>query len=194
MREHVYTGVLSLSAPRVDSPFVASLDWCPEASYGSSVTPSTPPWTRVKSEFTNDGTVRDIYVRGATRAVWDVVLKFVAERYPKLAFTAGGRAAPLPTAAVEVFGLWDAAPLIELDVDGLTILCHFFSTEEIEFNIWPQDVDSEARFGALIQFLRDLATATGMEAIVTPESYPQSVILSVEPATLNVSYHPPPDT
>ena len=74
--------------------------------------------------------------------------------------------------------------MLSVNVGGVLLNTHFFSLEEIEFDLDPQEVDSEERFGSLLSFLAGCGRATGKTAIVTCENLPQKVILR---------YHPNPD-
>ena len=151
-------------------------------------------WDAVAHEFEWDGSLRDIYVRGATVADWQTVLDTVRVRYSPLTFVAGGTPAVLPARAADVFPLWsgDAPPVLGFSVGGVQLVCHFFTTDEIEFDLDPREVTGPERLGSVLAFLGDLARLTGKGAVLTPENVADEPIFRADPATGSVKYVPPP--
>jgi len=153
-----------------------------------------PKWEEVAREFAPEGSLRDIYVLGTTAEDWARVLDAVRHHYAPLTFTAGGEPTELPNRAADIFPLWEreTAPLLRFEVEGILVTCHFFTPEEIEFSIDPEDVTGRERLEATADFLRIIARAVGKPALLTPESLPQSPILRAEPTSDRIVYLPPP--
>src|SRR5262245_17378518 len=150
-------------------------------------------WDRVAPDFEPDGSLRDIYVQSATLADWDLTLQVILRDYAPATFTRDGELAAVPVSANDVFAERDSAALtLKFDVAGIELACHFFSPEEIEFDLLPKQVNSHERFAALQGFLRSLATTLGKTVILTPQSMAHLPILSVDSDGL-VAYHPPTD-
>jgi hypothetical protein len=63
------------------------------------------------------------------------------------------------------------------------VACHFFAPDEIEFDIQPREVNGPERLSAVAAFLRELASATRMPALLTMENMQTAVILRAHPAT-----------
>jgi hypothetical protein len=57
------------------------------------------------------------------------------------------------------------------------INCHFFVPDEIELDIDPREVTGPEELAAVLQFVEQLARATGKDAVLTPESSPEIVLL-----------------
>ncbi len=153
-----------------------------------------PSWDEAAPDFARDGSLRDIYVLGTTVEDWERALGAVRERYAPLRFTAGGEPAALPERAADIFPLREhgTAPLLSFEVGGTLVTCHFFTPEEIEFNIDPGDVTGQDRLEAIADFLRRLAGVVGRPALLTPENLPQSPILRADPNSDRVAFLPPP--
>ena len=72
-----------------------------------------------------------------------------------------------------------ATALLSFKWGGIDFAAHFFAQDEVEFDFVPNDVTGQERLDALCAFLRELATATNKEVIVTPENSRESPILRV---------------
>jgi len=66
--------------------------------------------------------------------------------------------------------------------------CHFFTVEEIEFDIDTREVKGQQELNALLEFMRCLAHATDKEAVLTAENMPEIVILRVRPGRTPIEY------
>jgi hypothetical protein len=95
-------------------------------------------------------------------------------------FAVDGKQTPLPGRAHDVFATRDSATaLLSFNWNGIAFAAHFFVQNEVELDFVPKDVTGQERLDALCAFLRELATATNKEVIVTPENYRESPILRV---------------
>ena len=145
-------------------------------------------WERCRSAFTRDGFLRDLYVQDANGADWARCLAWLrASRWP-LEYSYQGETAPLPESPISLFEKWGHK--ISVDADGIIFNSYFFSPDEIEFDIEPGELTSEARFGSLLSFLSGCGRAVGRVAIVTPEGMPQAVILRYLPDSDEIEYVP----
>jgi len=112
-------------------------------------------------DFERNGSLRDIYAQSATLADWDLTLQVVLRDYVPATFTRDGELAALPVSADDVFAERDSAALtLRFEVAGIELACHFFSPEEIEFDLLPKQVNSHERFAALQSFLRSFDGTT----------------------------------
>jgi hypothetical protein len=148
-------------------------------------------WSVVADAFQPDGALRDIYVQGATLAEWQAALELLRANYAPLQFTIDRQPAELPAEVSQIFPIWErASPLMNFDVGGIDVACHFFTPDEIEFDLQPEDVTGPERLAAVASFLRDLALAVQKPAILTMESMPEAIVLGADPMTGLVSAHP----
>jgi hypothetical protein len=149
-------------------------------------------WRTAAGDFEADGALRDIYVLDATLADWQVALDHVRQRYAPLTFRVDGCPASLPEQVADIFPIWErASPQLNFDLGGIDVACYFFTREEIELDIRPEEVTGPERLSALVSFLRGLATAVGKPAVLTMENAPDAAILRADPGT--VVWVPPSD-
>jgi hypothetical protein len=139
-------------------------------------------WTEIASDFEWDGSWRDIYVVGATVDDWQRIIEGLREFRPGPSFYVNGEPAPMPTRIGDVFEQREASSFhLTLEVGSVSLKCHFFDDEEIEFDLDPREVKGPAELKALSEFMRFLAERTGKVATLTHENIKSAVILTVRP-------------
>jgi hypothetical protein len=148
-------------------------------------------WNAVRDEFAFDGSWRDIYVLGTDMASWQRMLDGLRAAGYDLAYFRADQPSDLPAAAAQAFPS-PAEPDRRLSIRfaGVLANCHFFTPEEIEFDIDPREVQGQEQLDALFGFMRCLAEAVGKEAILTAENWPDIVIFRVRPEQSAVEYQP----
>jgi hypothetical protein len=152
-------------------------------------------WETAAQDFRRDGGLRDIYVLDATLADWQAAFDRVRVTYDPIRFTIDGEPATLPPSVTEIFPIWErASPALQFEVGGVEVMCHFFASDEIEFDLWPQDVTGPERLDAVAAFMRELASAVGKPAVLTMENMREAVILRADPVTKRVVWVPPSDS
>ncbi len=67
----------------------------------------------------------------------------------------------------------------------LSINCHFFTTEEIEFDIDPREITGESDFQALTEFMRFVGLKLSRRVALTPEGGPDEMLLEYDPISEN---------
>ena len=68
-----------------------------------------------------------------------------------------------------------------------TLNCHFFTEDEVEFDLDPREMKPEL-LGTLVDFFRLLGEATTKPVLLTMENMPEAVIMRFEPTTGKVEY------
>jgi hypothetical protein len=125
----------------------------------------------VQRDFVFDGSSRDIYVQSTSMLDWDACLEALLLSRFQTTYQRDGVTAPLPGSAIAVFSLvGSVSQTLTVDVDGIDLNCHFFSSTEIEFDFDPRCVADQHALDRLVEFLMLLVSATGKPAIVTPET------------------------
>ncbi len=125
--------------------------------------------------------------------MWDL-LRATPER---LTFEIGGQAKPPPVEVTEIFDLYPArGALASYRLGKQRLNCHFFTEEEIEFDLDPRDVDGPAEADRLLCFLGALGRATAKEVRLTAENAPDTVIARYDPNSgtvvwMNAAGHSP---
>ena len=148
-------------------------------------------WNEVCGEFYRDGSWRDIYIPDTSIEHWQQALDALRRAYPQLTYTRAGTDVALPADATEAFpdpGFADC--FLTIDLGGPTLNCHFFTNEEIEFDLNPAEVENQKDFDKVSQFMHLLANATRRDTILTPENQQDIVIFRVRPNTRSMEYKP----
>ncbi|RTR26584.1 hypothetical protein EKG37_21180 [Robertmurraya yapensis] len=77
---------------------------------------------------------------------------------------------------------------MSININGVLINCHFFSVDEIEFNIDPKEVKSKYEANAVFEFMKNLSKILDKESILTGENSPEYPLVTVNPdGTLIIS-------
>jgi hypothetical protein len=85
------------------------------------------------------------------------VLEYLKARYSPLRFMIDSEDAPLPGSVADIFAIHKrASPSLGFSVDGVVVVSHFFTADEIEFDIAPKDVRGPEQLAALKWFMTEL--------------------------------------
>lgn len=151
-------------------------------------------WSVVSRDFEPDGALRDICVQSTTLTDWQTAFDYVRVSYAPLLFTVDHQSTNLPAAVEEIFSIRDrASPLLNFDIGGIDIACHFFTHTEIEFDLRPEEVTGSERLAAVVLFVRGLAAALCKPVLLTMENVHDAVILRADPAAGTIAWIPPFD-
>lgn len=148
-------------------------------------------WQHVKAEFEYDGSLRDLYILETDMETWQRLLEFLRVSSYPLTYAVDSNEAGLPANVAYIFrkrqetGVW-----LKIDVKGIQVLCHFFTEEEIEFDVDSREIDSETRFNHLCDFMRELGQHLSRSVIMTPESNEKMVIIRYLPIDDRFVYSP----
>jgi len=137
--------------------------------------------------FELDGSFRDLYVLDTTVDDWKALFNLLRSRraFSHQLFINGEPAAipqnPDP-------GFPDSPSLqsgnvgwsLSIDLDGLQLAAHFFSPEQIEFNLDPKQLNAET-FVELLNFMASLGRALKREVLLTPENREHAPIAKYDP-------------
>lgn len=147
-------------------------------------------WETVRDEFTFDGSWRDIYVFRTTIADWQRMWDAIRSAGYGLTYFRAGHSAEIPTKVEDAFPLPDECDRrLSVCFAGILANCHFFTTEEIEFDIDPREVQGQQQLNALLEFMRCLAQATDKDVVLTAENTREIVVFRVLPAKSVAEYH-----
>lgn len=138
-------------------------------------------WEEYRSFFNWDGSWLDLYIIRTTKDDWQRLLDFLRSRDFPFQFSLDEEC-PLPQEAAEIFATWEhAVPLLRIQTDGPVLNCHFFTEEEIEFDLDPREVPTEREAEKLFQFIQALGKALGKAVRMTPENLQEKVLLEYDP-------------
>jgi hypothetical protein len=118
------------------------------------------------------------------------MLDWVRSAYP-FTFKVDDRDTPLPLSVGAIFRYrGEHTHLLDIRVRDVSIHCHFFLEEEIEFDVNPREIESEAQEDAVVEFMRGLSTTLGRQVVLTMEGAPDWVYLRIEPGQYEPEYTP----
>ncbi len=137
-------------------------------------------WEDYKIEFEPDGSLRDIYIKGVDISDWQTFIDFLRSTDSDLNYFVEGEPAELPSSIAEVVVSQDHPYLLTIGLDGVTVNCHFFIPEEIELDIDPREIDSEAKAKVVFRFMSTVGRALNKEVILTPENTEEQPIFKYE--------------
>ncbi|MDR3458650.1 MAG: hypothetical protein P4N60_14465 [Verrucomicrobiae bacterium] len=147
------------------------------------------PWETVKDDFRWDGSLRDIYITPATMDDWGAVYVLLRD-YPDAEFLVDGGKQPLPPKTERIFELHaTSSPMLRIQAGRALVVFHFLSSEEVECDVDPREVVSQADLDALLGFVRQLGEATKKKVVITPENLRSEPIISYSPETGAFQYH-----
>lgn len=138
-------------------------------------------WEEYKVEFTPDGSLRDIYIKGVDIDDWQSFIDFLRSTEANLDFYIEAKAAKLPDCIKDI--VLDREQLYQLSIrlDGVTVNCHFFTPVEIELDLNPQEIDSEAKAKVIFRFMSTVGRVLNRQVILTPENAEEQPIFKYEP-------------
>ena len=125
-----------------------------------------------------DGALRDVYLNDVSLSDWDRLIS-VATGFEHR-YKVNGIAAQLPDAAT-IFTARDVCHLLTVIVGSVQINCHFFVVSEIELDIDPREIQSEADHRSIFEFLEQLGLAIGKKLTVTPENSSNHPFVAYDP-------------
>ena len=146
-------------------------------------------WPAIAPDFDWDGSLRDLRVENASITDWEHVWSFHSTAGVNCAFAVDGIQAARPATVQEIFALRENhSVLASFLIDGITYNCHFFSMDDVEFDLDPREVDGAEAAQNLAQFMETLCRLTDKPVRLTPENLPQVFIARVEPSNSEVEW------
>jgi hypothetical protein len=81
---------------------------------------------------------------------------------------------------------------LAFDIGGIQVACHFFIESEIEFDLWPREVDSQEQLDKLLQFICLIGDTVRKTVSLCFESFAQYPIITYDPSTEELTHCEPP--
>ncbi len=148
-------------------------------------------WQDYKDEFEVDGSLRDIYVLDTNVLHWQHLLAFFRSGVYKYSCTINCEQAALPLSAGEMFdAAYELRPLLSVNVGAAILNCHFFTKEEIEFDLDPSEIQSESQAEEVFAFMRQIGQILYKEVVLTPENAQDAPIFKFLPSVGQIQYIP----
>ncbi len=151
-------------------------------------------WRMIASDFTWNGSWRDIYVLETSEADWQAVWDVLRAWEPPAVFIVDGVVEPMPACVEAVLAFRDQqSALLSFYVGPVRLNCHFFSQDEIEFDLDPREVTGPVKAGTLADFLKLLGETTGKSVVLTEENAKEILIARYAAESGHVVWAAAPD-
>ena len=146
-------------------------------------------WEICKRDFEFDGAGLDIYVFGTTIEDWGSLFNVLRTSYC-FEYSVDGEPGQFPKTIEEVFLIRkSASPALSFLVGKISVVCHFFHETDIEFDIDPREVTSQAELDILLNFLRQVGATIHRSVVLTPENGPEQSIITYDSELEKFQYH-----
>ena len=109
-----------------------------------------------------------LWVVNGNPADWQALLDWACQKYPTT-YLEDGTEATLPRFAMILERRKTVTPSFRIDLGGFSANAHFLSTDEIEWEVLPENVDSEAKATVVFELLTGIARLLRKEVILAPE-------------------------
>lgn len=144
-------------------------------------------WDTCKEDFRWDGSLRDIYVTPASLDDWRTIYPLLRNQ-SDIEFQTEAGVGEIPENLDASF-FADVRPTLRFRVGGVLVVSHFFTPDEIECDLDPREVRSQAQLDSLLAFVRKLGDLTHKQAVLTPENLREEPIISYDPKDKVIKYH-----
>ena len=151
-------------------------------------------WQSLVRDFEScDGALCDIYVQDTTIDDWQAVIDSLRQSKFRIELKIDDQVVETPTDVSKLLFRDPSAscPCMYVHLGSTTLNCHFFTDEEIEFDLDPRDMRPEL-LPDVLNFLKLLGRATSKPVLLTVENSPEAEIMRFEPTKTEVEYVGPP--
>lgn len=143
-------------------------------------------WTELKKHiYFEDGSWRDIYVLDTKIDDWEKWVDLVNNRYQVEFWDAKTDVTTDKIDFTSVQEYWNShgqreVVTAKINLDPITVKCHFFDDSEIENDIDPSEIKSQVDHDRLITYLNDISTLLDKEVLLTDENTTNSILIRVK--------------
>jgi len=142
-------------------------------------------WNNIEWIFEKDGALRDIYVQNSTISDWEEVINLLNSEhkilygnseknftnqidldYVKKMFTD-------KTGELEI-------KFVKINLNGISVLCHFFLEEQIEFDINPTEIKTELEFIEIMSFMKSISSKLEKQITLCGENQPEFPLIKID--------------
>jgi hypothetical protein len=136
----------------------------------------TNNWEEIKWIFEPDGTLRDIYVENVNIEDWKILIDYLnASHILKYGLSNDNKIVNKADKDYLIKLLTDETGEMELKtvsviIENIIINTHFFTIDEIEFDIEPREINSETDYEKLLSFMNEISKLLNKPLILTGEN------------------------
>lgn len=137
-------------------------------------------WNDIKWIFEPDGSLRDIYVQEVSLIDWIQLIDFLNDSYT-LNYDSSNRIDKVDV----VNYLKDESGEMEsksvyINLEGITIACHFFLIDQIEFDIDPKEIKSLNDYKKVEAFMNSVSKILSNQVTLTGENSPKFPLIKID--------------
>lgn len=142
-------------------------------------------WEEVRGWFEPDGSLLDAYVFETSVADWQAFVDLVRSRGWWFDYLEDNRSTRLPHRVEDVLERRrERGVLLQVrPVPEILINVHFFTSEEIEVDFAPQELQGQAQLDTACGFLRAVGRRLGRPMVLTPENGPHHPLIGYDVTT-----------
>jgi len=137
-------------------------------------------WDDIKWIFEPDGSLRDIYIQDVVIRDWEKLIDFLNITFD-LKFGDNNKI----DKEYVIRYLGDKTGKMEckslsIDINGITIKCYFFLSDQIEFDIDPNEIKSLEHFEAIESFMTSISKTLHNQVTLTDENTPKFPLIKID--------------
>lgn len=143
-------------------------------------------WNEIKWIFEPDGSLRDIYVQNVSIEDWEKLIDLLNSKYIVRFGVNGEDTNPNQIDKEYVIEyLHDESGKMEsksvsIDIDHITMNCHFFMPDQIEFDIDPTEINSIEDFEKIENFMVEVSKLLENQVTLTVENSPKFPLIKID--------------
>ena len=142
-------------------------------------------WQALKDKiYYCNGSLLDIYVHNTTKEDWQIWADFVNQNYKTSFHIYDTDAREDKVDLNKILDYWngkhDNCSTATVFLDDIQLNAHFFTDEEIENDISPNEFNSMADHDKLIEYMVGLSKLLDKRVILTPENNKEIVFVTVD--------------
>ncbi|WP_337964703.1 hypothetical protein [uncultured Flavobacterium sp.] len=146
----------------------------------------TNNWDEIKWIFEPDGALRDIYVRNVKTEDWKILINYLNINYI-VRYGTLGENKEINKIDLEylIHYLNDETgelevKIVSIIIDDIVINLHFFSIDEIEFDVDPKEIYSFDNYKKLLGFMSEVSQILNKPLILTGENQIEFPLINVD--------------
>lgn len=136
-------------------------------------------WEKLKKDiYYSDGSLRDIYVSGVTKADWGKWVNYINENYEVKFIYYDPEGKEIISNKInfeKVIEYWegtlDSTLNAEFLINKVIFKCYFFSDTEIENDISPNDIKDIEQHNSIVEYMKSTSKLLNKEIFLSPENY-----------------------
>lgn len=133
--------------------------------------------------FFNDGSLRDIYVLDVDLGDWQMFYEWIYLSSWEIKLYKDGLETVNEIKNVDkLFKDKEFhSILFSIDIEGAALInCHFFSKDEMEFDVNPKEIKGLHEANAVLEFMSKLSSILGKEIFLTEENIPEHPLITIK--------------